>query len=167
MTYLSDPIGSFLGTKFDPNFSHDFDLSQYEHESRFHFRTGQKHTEETKILIAKKATGRKHTEETKEKMSKISKHRYENGNGEVFTMKGKTHTKETKSKMSKSSKGVSDKTRQSQLSYMTGKVLPPDWTESQRKARLGKKIYNNGIKNIMANPDDVPEGFVLGKMRKG
>lgn len=170
---IYDPISQTLGLDL---IEFEFDCSSFEHtkqsipwnlgkphmQKENHPLWGKKHTDEAKQKISKARSGSKASDKTKHKMSEMRKGKKPDG----LTMKGKKHTDETKQKISESSKGFSENTRKGQKAYMTGKKLPDAWRISQRNAREGKKIYNNGQITKMFKPDEVEPGFVLGKLKK-
>lgn len=57
---------------------------------------------------------------------------------------------------------VKEKIRQSRL----GKKVSEETREKLRNKMKGKIICNNGIKNIYADKDNIPEGFIKGKLKK-
>jgi hypothetical protein len=96
---IYNPIAMALGTKHDPNFVWEFDITGYEHSiDKFGSFSGKKHTEESKLLIGKANSGKNNilfgknlTEETKQKLSKAHK--------------GKILSEEHKQKISQSQMG--------------------------------------------------------------
>ena len=44
------------------------------------------------------------------------------------------------------------------------KPFSDEWRANMRKSKLGKHVFNNGIRNIWAK--ECPEGFVRGRLRK-
>lgn len=62
----------------------------------------------------------------------------------------RVHSKETRDRLSNS---------------LRGKVRSPESIERYRRSKLGKRFYNNGTEQRLLNPEDVPEGFVPGRLR--
>jgi len=93
----------------------------------------QEEKDKTSKLLSIASTGRVHTEATKQLMSKLALER-----PPVST--------ETKDKLS--------------LSAST-RVRRPHTEETKEKKRLQKR-FNNGVKNFVLNPNDVPEGYEPG-----
>ena len=44
------------------------------------------------------------------------------------------------------------------------KPFSDEWRANMRKSKIGKRMFNNGIRNIWAI--ECPEGFVRGRLRK-
>lgn len=118
---------------------------------------------------------------------KFSEHQSRKLKGCISPNKGKKMSKETRKKLSEAHKGKSTwnkgkhniysfetlekikKARQKQtLEGRTNKGC--HWSKESKqnysKAQLGCKYYNNGIITIRCKPSEVPNGFVLGILRK-
>ena len=104
---------------------------------------GKHHSNETKRKIGKGNKGKKLSEETKQKISEAHK--------------GKKHSSETKQKMSEAHKDKkhSSETKQKMSATMKGKNT---WSSNT--------IWvNNGVIAKMVKCDDIPEGFVRGRLK--
>ena len=120
-------------------------------------------TEETKRKMSIAHQGKIFTEETKRKMADAKK-------GNKIWL-GKHHTEETKRKMSESHKNISEETKRKMSEAQKGKKLKPFTEEHKQKLSealkgksLGRRWFNNGIKNVFAR--ECPEGFVKGRLKK-
>ncbi len=117
----------------------------------------------------------------------FSKFQSEKLKGYTSNFKGKKMSKESRKKLSEAHKGKPTwnkgkhniysnetiekikKARQRQtLEGKTNKGCHWDEESKQKysEAQLGCKYYNNGIITIRCKPDEVPEGFILGILRK-
>lgn len=48
----------------------------------------------------------------------------------------------------------------------SGKKMSSESSKKKAKSMIGRKVYNNGIENKKFFPDKVPEGFILGYLKK-
>ncbi len=96
-----------------------FDISPEERYKKGNSFRGKKHSEETKLKIAKASSSRRHTEETKAKLSKA--------------LKGKKHSDLARNKMSQSA---------------LGKKKSPEAIKKSVDKRRGMKMSKAGIHNV-------------------
>lgn len=107
--------------------------------------TGRSLSEEHKAKIGNAGKGRKHTQETILKLSQLRM-------GKSSPRKGKTHTAEARSKL-----------REANL----GKEAPVEAKEKMRAFWVGRIHINNGTESRRVLPDEIPEGWVKGRLVSG
>jgi hypothetical protein len=100
-------------------------------------KLGTKHSEETKKRMSKSQTGRKWSEEHKQKFSEIHK--------------GKIISEETKEKI--------------RIAHL-GNKHSLETRKKMSASRSGEKYYHNGNVSIRCKPENKPEGFVNGLLRR-
>ena len=115
------------------------------------------YSEETLEKMGAASRGRHLTEETKQKISQSST--------------GKKMSDEAKAKISLALAGhtVSDEARAKMSEAKKGKLLPKHTAAHNKKigaSKRGKVWATDGKKTIMANRDEIPEGFTLGRAKK-
>lgn len=123
------------------------------------------HSEHTKLH--KKGAHWSLSDETKRKMSKSRKGKHlsdETKRRLSESHRGKQFSEEHKAKIRSAKQNISIETREKMRFANLGKKLSPQTIEKIISARKGIKWFNDGTKNIMCNPDKVPEGFVAGKI---
>jgi hypothetical protein len=148
---------------------------------------GKTLSEETKLKISLAKQGENHPfygkTLSKEHKQKLSKSHI--GKTRIFTEEtkrkmslshiGKTFSEETKQKLSKShiGKTLSEEHKQKISLSLTGENHPmygrTHSEESKLKisnSRSGKIIVNNGVIAKLVYPDNIPEGFIKGRLRK-
>lgn len=104
--------------------------------------------------IAGSLRGFRHSDESKVKMSHAQKGKFIPLYMRMAVSKAnseRVHSETTKSKLSNSLKG---------------RIITPEWRENIRLGKLGRRVYNNGKISKLFKEDEVPEGFILGKLPK-
>lgn len=116
------------------------------------------HSEETRRKMSLSLTGKKHpmfgkthSKETKLKMSLVKIGENNPMHGKTSPMYGKNHSEDTKQKISKS---------------LIGKTHSEE--SKQKMSNIIKNLIwvNNGIINKRVPSDNIPEGFVKGRLKK-
>lgn len=107
-------------------------------------------SEETRRKMSESGKGKVFSEETKKKIS-LSK------SGENNSMYGKCLSEETKKKISESGKG---RVRSVETRRKIGLAKMGD-----KNHTFGKKMVNNGIVEKFVLPTEIPEGFILGRLK--
>jgi hypothetical protein len=119
---------------------------------------GKTLSEEHRRKLSLSHIGKTFSEEHRRKLSLAKTGENHPFYGKVGPNKGKTHTEETKLKMSKSRIGKPSPTK--------GKTLSKESKQKISESRNGKIIVNNGIIAKLVYPDNIPEGFVKGRLKK-
>ena len=101
--------------------------------------------------FVEKCKTRKHSEESKLKMSLAKK-------GKQGTFLGKIHSRESKLKMSKS--------KENYIPWNKGIKMSEEARKNMSNAVKGRVWVNDGIINKQVTSDNIPEGFVRGRIYK-
>lgn len=137
-------------------------LTKAEH-MKIHHPNGIPHeiTEEERYKRGNAFRGKKFTEEHKRRISEsnIGKHNHsEEAKKRISELTKAAMTEEVREKISKANRGKS--------AWNKGKNMSEESKAKIRDKIKGKIICNNGIKNIYADKDNIPKGFVKGRLKK-
>ena len=129
-------------------------------EKRSRSCTGLKRTDEQKKRMRQAQLNRKQKtqEEKKSIAAKISKAKL----GKKLGPKSEDH----KQKLSAALKGKSPGKRSEATKQKLRGNKSTLHKEAIANARKGKKMYNNGKESILCLPNEKPEGFILGRLKK-
>ena len=133
---------------------------------------GCRHSEETKLLMSKQKLGSNNpnfggiTEEHKQNISKgLTGYQHSESAKESYRL-AQSNPEHRKTQSIKMKDYLSNPENMKQrVDQIT--LLNKDPENRKRKSlnMSAKRWYNNGIRNIRIEPENVPEGFVLGKLK--
>lgn len=135
--------------------SHAFQMSR---KAFNEINRGKRLSDETKTKMSEAKKGKHLSEETKKKLSEASKWQ-KNPNF------GKHHSDEIKKKISDILKTKMNNEKNPFYGRHHSEETKKKMSESRKEANKGKIWINNGIINKFVYPDEIPEGFVKGRLK--